>query len=115
MKTYDDLSKDEKEKMKAYFQYIDPIKTRILMLLAVSYIGIFIGFPLMVIPYIHIMIAGFVILIIAATLVVLSIFEIEKSKKKAKLIFNISDATTEVFEIKDSDLKRVIRTWKVMK
>lgn len=115
MKTYDDLSKEEKEKMKMYLQYIDPVKTRTIMLLIISYIGIFIGFPLLVLPYIPIMLMGGVIVTIAAAITILCIFEIEKSKKKAKLIFNITDTVQDIFEISDSDLKKVIRTWKVLK
>jgi len=115
MKSYDDLSNAEKDKVKTYLLYRNGLIKYSMTILSLAYIAVFIGFPLSSLPYLQLFVAGVYLMAIGLFLAIIVFYKIKKYEKYAHLAFGITDVMEDVFEIKKTDIKELKKTWKKVK
>jgi hypothetical protein len=109
MKTYEQLTKAEKEKLLIYTNIANGENTQSTIVAVISYIGIFISLPLIFLGSFRYFIVGTFILAISAAVTLIDFYYLLKRKKQFKLIFNIDDMYKDVFDVKDSDIRNMKR------
>jgi len=107
MKTWKDLTKEDKEKLNMYYNMTLSNKMMYVILTGVMYIGAFVGITLMFLPSIYTFSAGIAVFIVVFFLAFFILKNIETYKKKIKLIFDIDDVAEDVFEISKSDVRKI--------
>jgi len=111
MKTYEELTKKEKEKVKTYWQIKGNLRIRANILIAIGYVGMFLGFPLVLSRSSYALYAGSVLTFIGLAILLTATHQIAKDDKYLKLAFGIDDAIEDIFEIKKSDVKEMKKVW----
>lgn len=109
MKTYKDLTKDEKEMLNFYYGMTLEDKMFISLLLHVMFVGMFIGTALIFVPHFLIQTSGMFIFIVVIYVGLKTVRFIEKHKKNIKLIFDVDDIIEDVFEITKQDREKIKR------
>lgn len=108
MKTYDKLSKAEREKLNTFLQYVSITNLKFLIVYLVGCIFVAIGIPLMLIFTEGIIeVTGFLMIMIGMMYVFVGISEVNLYKKKMFLIFGYKDSIEDVFGITRADIKKV--------
>jgi len=109
MKTWNDLTKDEIEKLNFYYQMTIEDKIFMLTMLAVMFVGAFIAIALMFVPYILIQTSAIIVFLVIIYLSFKTLRYIERYKKNIKLIFDTDDVIEDVFEITKEDRNKIKR------
>jgi len=112
MKTFDDLSKAEKEKIKFYIEMKNWFFSPVIMLIKVSvflmllgYLIIFFGNTILIVG------AGTIVLIYGGILVLSGLLLINKQEKRVTLMTGLDNISEDIFEIKETDLLNMRRIW----
>jgi len=105
MKKYEDLSNVEKDKLKAYLVYKNGVMKYTMTIVTLSYLAVFIGFPLTCLPYLHLFVAGVYLMGIGLFLALVLLYRVRKYEKYTMLSFGIKDVMEDVFEISKEDIK----------
>ena len=111
MKTFDQLTNAEKEKLLAYWTIKGNLWIRYIIIIAVIYVGIFIGIPLVVMPFFPLFVIGIYLCIVAALLAMVVLFEMFQSLKYLQLAFDTENSFEDIFDIKKSDIRNMKRRW----
>ena len=111
MKTYDNLTKKEKEKIRIFWQIKGNLRLRATIMILAGYIGIFLGFPLMLSRSTYALFAGTVLVLMGLIVSTITYQQIGRDDKYLKLAFGIDDAMEDIFEIKKTDIKGMKKVW----
>jgi len=115
MKSWEDLTKAEKEKLDMYIK-ISTLWQPVYIVITIScLIGIMIGYALIFSLYEPFMIAGFVILLMVGFLGLVMAILMMQDKKRLYLIFGIESLTKDIFDISMEDLRKVKRVFRKVK
>lgn len=112
MKIYEELSKEDKQKLRDYWMIKGNLQLRLSALVIVIYMGIFIGFPLCLTLYPSLFVAGTYILITSAVLCLVVVLRVQQDTKYLQLAFGMENSMEELFKIKKSDIRDMRRVWK---
>jgi len=115
MKTWEDLTKWEKEKLDMFVKIStlwQPIYTVIAL---VCMIGIMIAIPLIYTSILSLIIAGFVILGYVGYMALCMFVFMTRDKKTLYLMFGIESISKDVFDISKEDLRKVKKGLKKVK
>jgi uncharacterized membrane protein len=108
MKTYDKLTKAEKEKLTLFLQYLTMFNIKLWAVFATGCIFIAIGIPLVLIFTIPVItLTGFFMLLYGMMFVFTGLASFGVAKKHLFLIFGYKDSFIDVFDISKADLKKV--------
>jgi len=111
MKTYDDLNKEQKERLHAYLLMRSYTKKGLLLLTLLVYMFIatsLVCFSMWSIPSVVIGAYGFVVSIL---LLAILYAKATNESKVVNLIFNVENMDEDFFEIQKSDLLNMKRRW----
>lgn len=108
MKTYEDLTKAEKEKLHTYLQYISFLNTSTIMVILFGLLIFLTGYALIfvfIIPVV--MIVGMFFIMVGIVLVFFALINNITDKKHLFLIFGYKSMFSDIFDIKKKDIKKV--------
>jgi len=111
MKTWDEISKADKEKIKMFYTMTLANKMLYTTMILIMYVGAFLGITLIFLPSIYTFSAGMVILFIVLFVAFWIIRTLNIHEKKLKLVFDVNNIMEDIFEIADSDIKKVKKKW----
>ena len=108
MKTYDKLSKADREKLSLYLQYLNGAKTQATIIVGCSFVFIAIGIPLWILTMTPIvMFAGAYCFMTGLILMLVGLGNVLFVRKNLFLIFGYKDSFQDVFEVTSEDLKKI--------
>ena len=111
MKTFEELTPMEKDKLMTYWTIKGSLWMRFTILIALSYVGLFIGIPFIMLPHILAFFIGFLIMLMSAAILIIVIVNINTSLKYLQLAFDTEDSFEDIFDIKKSDIRNMRRRW----
>lgn len=111
MKTYKDLSREEKKEVELYINFSSYQEQGYGSLLSAIFIIATLGCILLSFPYSFFQAIGFFILMSCILVLLYVLYLIERMKKIRFLVFG-KDKLKEFFDVSDSDLNRVRKAWK---
>lgn len=114
MKSYEDLTKEEKEKLNTFTLIKETEYIKAAIILIIPFISIFIGLTISTLPYIPFQIIGFSILGIGMMVTFIALYYLQQHEKRLNIIFGV-DSTDDFFDIKKSDYLNMKKSWKVKK
>ena len=112
MKTYEDLSEAELEKLRTFWLIKGNLQLRAGMLCVPAFIGIIIGVALAGTGYIPLLISGILTFAFSMVYVAVILFQLQTDEKVLFLSFGMTNSMTDMFDIKRSDIMDLRRTWK---
>jgi len=108
MKTYENLSKAEREKLSLFLQYVAIEKNYGVTVIAGAFVFIAIGIPLFLLtPYIWVMLSGVMCFVYGLILMMVALGQLLRIEKKLFLVFGYTNNFKEVFGITQSDVLKV--------
>jgi len=110
MKTYEELTKKEKETFRDFSILAGFESLHRIIILSATIIIYSIGIALAVFPYKPINYAGIYLLSFSMILTIVVLFLQERNKKKYKLIFG-KERPGDMFDIKKEDIKSMKKVW----
>ena len=111
MKSYDNLTKDEKEKLMMYWQIRSSLSLRLIILTAISYLGLFIALPLIVLQYFPLTVIGIYLLVIVFVVLIMVVWKMQEHDKYLQLAFGTTDCMKDIFGISKSDILGMKKVW----
>jgi len=111
MKKYEELSKEEKDKLMIYWTIKGNLWIRYSIIAAVMYMGIFISLPVAMIPYFPLRIIGFYMLTAILLIALFLLVTVQRSLKYIQLAFGMEDSFEDIFDIKKTDIQNLKRRW----
>lgn len=111
MKSYDELSKKEKEKLDIYLKTRQIFNIRFASLLILFGIFFSAGMVLLSINSFIPFIFGVYLFLISIMITFMIYFFYENEKKFSTLVFDIQNAQEDVFDITDEDLRKMKKRW----
>jgi len=111
MKTWKDITKDQKDMLHMYYNMSLSYKIYCVTFLSVGYIAFIVGIPLIFVPHLGIRSAGLILFVLSMFLSFVVLYRIQIKEKELKLIFGIDDIMEDIFEISQSDMRKVKKKW----
>ena len=114
MSKYDKATPAQIKKLKDYFEINRGLTEFYGVLLLISYIGIFMGVALIMIPNINMQFAGAYILMMSFAILMMILYYALINRKRMYLIFGVekdSQIIEETFGIKPEEVKNLKRGW----
>jgi len=108
MSKYDEATSKQIQKLKDYFDINRGLNETYGIMILISYIGIFMGVALVMIPSINMQVAGFYILTLSFAILILTLYFTLINRKRMYLIFGVekdSEIIEETFDIKPDEVK----------
>jgi len=109
MRKFEDLNKEEKEKLTIYLQHASIISIQGLLTIMLSVIFFIPGTILILTNYVFLNVLGALFVVEAVALLLTEMFSREKAKKKLLLAYGIEDSMRDVFKIEKEDINKVVR------
>lgn len=106
MKTYDQLTKTEKEKFLAFATMKETWLLKSCIIMIIPYMAVIAGIALLFVPFFWLEMAGILIISLGAAVALIILFYIDEDNRRLKLIFGINDYG-EFFDYSKSDLRSV--------
>jgi len=114
MKTYEKLTKAEREKLSLYLQYLNAAKTRAAIIVGCSFVFIALGIPLLLLTtYPMVIFTGFFCFLYGIMFMLTGVSNLLYVRKNLFLIFGYKDSFEDVFGITRADLRKIKMTKEV--
>ena len=111
MKTWDDLTKAEKEKLDMYIKIKTAWQSTYTVATIVCFLGMFIGLPLMFTAFLPLIFAGLFILGISVIILFFILIMQTQDRKRLYLMFGVDGVMKETFDISMEDLRKTKRMY----
>jgi len=107
MKSWEDLTKAEKEKLDMYIKIMALWQPIYLVITFICMLSILISIPLLFTAYAPLAFSGVLLIIFSGYLFLFMAALMMQDKKRIYLIFGVESLTKDMFEIKKEDLRKV--------
>ena len=115
MKTFEDLTKEEKEKIQMYLHIRSLSNTRIYVVIIVAMMMYVPGILLLFANVLSFFFLGIVLVFMAIIAVLFAFYVKEADNKYLQLSFGVESLMADMFEIKKEDINKVKKVWRVVK
>ena len=106
MKTYDQLTKVEKDKLIVFATMKEMWLLKSCIILIIPYMAVIVGIALLFVPFLWLEMAGGLIIGLGGVVAIIVFYYLEEDNKKLQLIFGINDFG-QFFDFSKADLKSV--------
>lgn len=115
MKTFEDLTKEEKDKIQMYLKIRSLSNTRIYVIIFVAMMMYIPGIILLFASDLSLFFLGIALVFMAVVSVLFAFFIKETDNKYLQLSFGIETLMEDAFKIKKEDINSLKRVWRVVK
>jgi len=112
MKSYEDLTKAQKEKLILYLFMRNNVLTKYSPFLIGAFMFYALGFVFLMLPFNFTFITGIGMVFIALIVFLFIILQLINTNKYIYLAFNMEDSMEDLFEIKRTDIMNLKKKWK---
>ena len=109
MRKFEDLSKEEREKLSVFLQHASIISIQGLLTIMLSVIFFIPGTILILTDYIFLNVLGILFVVESVVLLTLEMLDRDRVKKNLFLIYGIENSVRDVFKISKKDRDKVVR------
>jgi hypothetical protein len=115
MRKYEDLSKEEKQKLKTYWLIKGNLRLRCLVLLIPAFLAWILAIPLAMTMYLPMQIAAGALVVLGVSAELAIFIQLDRDQKYLVLAFDIDDTFEDIFNIQKTDTLNMKKTWKKVK
>jgi len=115
MRKFEDLSKEEQQKLKIYWLIKGNLRLRCLVLSIPAFLAWILAIPLAMTMYLPMVVAAGALVVLGIITELVIFIQLEQDQKYLVLAFDVDDTFSDIFDIQKTDTLNMKKTWKKVK